>query len=161
MSPYISTHPYHLFVYGTLKRPWGNHGLLIKHKSRFMGEAMTMDRFVLTESFPYVWKPGAVMQAAYEPYLGHVVGELYAVTAAGLEAVDRLEGHPSYYRRTPIEVMFGPKDDLSHITAGIYLRPTMIEPEQLMEPKKGLLEWGTERLQQLEPQHPQFIRKER
>jgi len=160
MKIHSSTHPHRLFVYGTLKRPWGNHRLLVEHKSRFIGDATTLEQFVLTDGFPYVWKPSVKFRGIYTDYLGQVVGELYAVTHEGLAAVDRLEGHPNYYRRTPIQVVFGPEDDQTTVTAGIYLRQESIDPSQLAEPRKGLLEWGTERLQHLERLHPQFERKE-
>jgi len=161
MNDVLTTHPHYLFVYGTLKRPWGNNGLLVKHKSRFIGEACTMENFVLTAGFPFVWQPGEALHKVYKPYLGRIVGELYKLTHAGLEAVDRLEGHPSYYRRTPTTVEIGPEEKPMRFTAGIYLRPQPIAPEELATPQNGFLEWGVERLPLLEPLHPQFKRKER
>lgn len=38
---------------------------------------------------------------------GVVVGEVYRVDAETLAAVDRLEGHPRFYRRTEIELEGG------------------------------------------------------
>jgi gamma-glutamylcyclotransferase (GGCT)/AIG2-like uncharacterized protein YtfP len=159
MSDWLKSHPHCLAVYGTLKRVWGNHDVLTRHGARFISEGRTMEKFVLTEQFPYVWQPGTALQKVYEPYLGQVVVELYRVSDAGLEACDRLEGHPTHYRRTPVTVLFGPEPQPQHITAGLYLRPRSIDPEELMEPKKGLLEWGTVRQLTLEPLHPQFRRK--
>lgn len=34
-----------------------------------------------------------------------VKGEVYEVDAAGLRAIDRLEGHPTAYRRSPLSIV--------------------------------------------------------
>ena len=161
MTDYTMTHPHYLFVYGTLKSPFGNHGLLMRHGSKFISEARTMDKFTLTKDFPFVHRHvRAPALAYYQPYLGHVVGELYKVTDSGLEACDRLEGHPRFYCRTPATVEFGHVSAPQRVTAGIYLDQSLPPNfDKLLTPIDGKLEWGVARNPKLEASHPQFKRK--
>jgi gamma-glutamylaminecyclotransferase len=84
-----------LFVYGTLRRGGPNHALLAG--ARFVGGATTAERYALfVEDFPYL---------APAPAVHHVRGEVYAVDAATLAEVDRLEGHPTWYERRATRVV--------------------------------------------------------
>ena len=76
-----------VFVYGTLKRGASNHAWLAG--SRWLGEAC-LPGLVLHDLGPF---PMAVLGA------GTVLGELYAVDAAGLARLDHLEGYPRLYDR--------------------------------------------------------------
>lgn len=136
------THPHYLFVYGTLKQGNGNNVVIQRRQGKYIGPAKTVEKFVLSDGFPYVWKPEAAVMRAYTPFLGQVVGDLFKVTHAGLEDCDRLEGHPRHYCRTPITVTYGPEAQAKTVTAGIYLIQREIHPDDLQEPKDGLLEWG-------------------
>ena len=78
-----------MFVYGTLKRGHGNHHWLAG--APFLGEAALPD-VVLHDLGPF---PMAV------PGEGRVWGEVYAVDAAGLARLDRLESYPRLYDRRP------------------------------------------------------------
>ena len=82
-----------VFVYGTLKRGFGNNGFLINQK--FIGVGCTRNKFALyKDSLPYlVDKP--------ETPIG---GEVYEVDNETLERLDSLEGHPNWYRRKKILV---------------------------------------------------------
>lgn len=87
-----------VFVYGTLKRGLGNHAVMLEAGGEFAGEARTVTRFPLVENgLPYLLE---------QPRRGHrVQGELYRLNnARGLAHLDRLEGHPNFYRRRLIEV---------------------------------------------------------
>ena len=86
-----------VFVYGTLLAGEPNHRLL--RRSRLVGEATTADGFALHNLGPF---PGMVRATA-----GHVRGEVYEVDEATLAALDRLEGHPRFYRRTRIALEDG------------------------------------------------------
>ena len=86
---------YTLFVYGTLKRGFSNHHLL--QGAEYVGAAKTLEKYSLYESgIPYVFKGEAV---------SHIYGELYLVDELTLKKIDRLEGHPGWYRREKVEVL--------------------------------------------------------
>ena len=82
-------------VYGTLKCGHGNHRLLMS--STFIGKGKTNDRYPLTiSSLPYLHK---------QENVGHNVEvEVYKVDHPTLEQLDRLEGHPHFYKREVIEI---------------------------------------------------------
>jgi gamma-glutamylaminecyclotransferase len=86
-----------LFVYGTLLRGERNHRLL--RGAPALGEARTEAAYELVDAGGY---PAMVSGGTTA-----IVGEVYAVKGATLAAVDRLEDHPSFYRRTPIRLMDG------------------------------------------------------
>lgn len=87
----------HVFVYGTLRRGEGNHRLLVD--ARFVRETRTVPAFTLCDlgAYPALLEGGGTS----------VLGEVYEVTRAELAALDRLEGHPTFYRREPIELEDG------------------------------------------------------
>lgn len=101
-----------IFVYGTLLRLQGNHRLLAR--SRLLREARTKPKFQMHSLGGF---PGVVGGGSHA-----IVGELYDVDAATLAALDRLEGHPSFYRRTVIHLDDGerveayllPRDRVAH-----------------------------------------------
>jgi gamma-glutamylaminecyclotransferase len=96
-----------VFVYGTLKRGFPNHPLL--ERSQLLGEALTCERWPLLIAGR--WFVPCMRERRGE---GHRVrGELYAVDAATLEALDELEGvnEPDGYDRRAIEVERGPGDE--------------------------------------------------
>lgn len=136
------THPHHIFVYGTLKTGHGNNGLLKRHESIFIGPATTVDKFVLNDGFPYVYRPPNKDNKGILKYLGHVRGELWRVTHKGLDATDALEGHPTSYCRTDINVGWDNNGHTEVVTAGIYLMrwSRFLEPQTPDE--GGFLEWG-------------------
>jgi gamma-glutamylcyclotransferase (GGCT)/AIG2-like uncharacterized protein YtfP len=88
-----------VFVYGTLMAGEGNHRLLAGHGAAFMGPAITEPAFTLIDlgSFPAAVADGDTA----------IRGEVYLVDPPTLAALDRLEGHPSFYRRTPITLADG------------------------------------------------------
>jgi gamma-glutamylcyclotransferase (GGCT)/AIG2-like uncharacterized protein YtfP len=79
-------------VYGTLLGGEPNHRLLAEAER--ICEATTAPRFQLHDLGAY---PGLVRGGTQA-----VAGEVYAVGEATLAALDRLEGHPRFYRRTSI-----------------------------------------------------------
>ena len=86
-----------LFVYGSLMSGEPNHRFLAR--ARFVRVARTEPRFTLLDlgAYPALRAEGRTS----------VRGEIYEVDAVTLAAVDRLEGHPSYFRRSPIELRNG------------------------------------------------------
>jgi gamma-glutamylcyclotransferase (GGCT)/AIG2-like uncharacterized protein YtfP len=86
-----------VFVYGTLMRGEINHRLLAT--ARFVTEAHTEPCFELFDlgHFPAMSAGGQTV----------VRGEVYAVDDQTLVRLDRLEGHPEFYQRTPIRLADG------------------------------------------------------
>ena len=85
---------HHIFVYGTLLRDERNHHLI--ERAMFIGPARTARGFRLHDLGHF---PGMIVAGR-----GHVHGELFAIDDATLARVDRLEGHPHFYRRTAVRL---------------------------------------------------------
>ena len=81
-----------VFVYGTLLSGERNHRLLAR--ARLVGEARTEPRFSLHDLGSF---PGLVPDGSHA-----VAGEVYEVDEPTLAALDRLEGHPDFYRRASV-----------------------------------------------------------
>lgn len=86
-----------VFVYGSLLSGEPNHPVI--ERAEFVGAAMTPPRFTLHDlgAFPAMIEGGEHA----------IVGEVYEVDQATLTALDRLEGHPRFYRRMPIALADG------------------------------------------------------
>lgn len=87
-----------VFVYGSLKKNFGNHVLL--QYSNFIGEGVTCDsKFTMVNlgSFPGVLLNGN----------GYIRGELYEVNQSTLVRLDILEGEGNFYSRKTINVKVG------------------------------------------------------
>ncbi|NRD68041.1 gamma-glutamylcyclotransferase [Corallococcus exiguus] len=84
--------PTRIFAYGTLLSGEPNHRLL--RGARLIGPARTQPRFSLYDYGPFPTLASGGRHA--------VAGELYEVDALMLAALDRLEGHPHFYQRSPI-----------------------------------------------------------
>ena len=86
----MNTHT--LFVYGSLMKGLGNHRYLAA--STFARSARTCASFTLLDlgHFPAMIRAGST----------RVSGEVYSIDDLTLAALDRLEGHPTLYRRTEI-----------------------------------------------------------
>ena len=88
-----------VFVYGTLKKGFGNHHVL--QGAEFVGEATLPDGKMLhLGAFP-----GLI------PGNTRIFGEVYRTTPHILQRLDRLEGHPSFYMRSIQEVFL----DSNHV----------------------------------------------
>ena len=87
-----------VFVYGTLRYGESNSPLL--EGSPFLGEHRTAPSYRMLDLGGYP----AVVPGGSDP----ILGEVYAVDPVTLGALDALEGHPDFYRRTPIATPWGP-----------------------------------------------------
>jgi gamma-glutamylaminecyclotransferase len=88
-----------LFVYGTLRQGKSRQAFL--KDSKFLGKKKTLPKYnmVSLRAFPGLLEEGDQK----------IVGEVYEVNDDTLWVVDRIEGHPSFYERKPIEIK-GMKD---------------------------------------------------
>lgn len=78
-----------IFVYGTLKRGFHNHDFL--DTARFLGEDSVSGELYRDGRLPLMIKGE-----------GTVHGELFEVQEERMALLDRLEGHPTWYRREPV-----------------------------------------------------------
>lgn len=83
-----------VFVYGTLKKGEGNHRLLAG-RSVFCGEDCIRGKLFDLGPFPAAMKEGTDL----------IHGEIYMVGPTTLGALDRLEGHPSFYKREVVKTL--------------------------------------------------------
>ncbi len=98
----------YIFVYGTLRKGHRNHRLL--ENSEFVGYAITKDKYSLfVDGIPYVVKIP----------VSKIKGEVYRIDKHTLEKLDRLEGHPDFYKRERIDVVINDRI----IKAWIYFYP--------------------------------------
>lgn len=86
-----------IFVYGTLKRGHSNHRLL--EGAEFIG----------VDQAPGVVYGGNRFVPVAQPCEEErwIIGEVYRVDAETLKRLDRLEGHPHAYTRTPVKLRSG------------------------------------------------------
>ncbi len=99
-----------VFVYGTLKKGFGNHRLLVD--SEKIGDRTLADHDIYAVS----GFPGVV------PGTDTVEGELYEVDSETLRRLDALEGHPHMYTRTEVVLSDGTK-------AETYIWQRAVRPE--------------------------------
>ena len=96
-------------VYGTLKSNYHNHGLIADQE--FVGSGVTQTSFPLeVDGLPYLHDregEGA----------GQVEVEIYDVSSEALQRLDRLEGHPTFYKRRVLPISM---DDWSTTYAWVY-----------------------------------------
>jgi gamma-glutamylaminecyclotransferase len=101
------------FVYGSLKEGFGNHGCLAGAFK--LGEGVTREQNYMMRSlggFPGVYEVGGSGEAIW--------GEVYEGDNEVQRRLDRLEGHPNFYRRHRREITL---TDGQVVTAWIYLLP--------------------------------------
>ena len=105
-------------VYGSLKRGFGNHSLLAK--SRFVAEATTEPTFTMLSlgGFPGIVAGGETA----------IWCEVYEVDKETLHRLDRLEGHPDFYKRQDIHVIT--RDGKGLAVQGYVLPPVWLKRAQ-------------------------------
>ena len=104
-----------VFVYGTLKRGYGNHRILEGGRARFVGTERISGAMHDYGAFPAVTLAAA----------GTVHGEVYEVTPETLRRLDVLEGTPTFYQRTRVSMSTGGE-------AWVYV----MDPGQLVDTRK-------------------------
>ncbi|QDP63165.1 MAG: putative gamma-glutamylcyclotransferase [Prokaryotic dsDNA virus sp.] len=97
-SKYKQDGSIYVFVYGTLKKGFGNHHLLNKAEC-LDDRARTQEYYSMTGSgVPFVH---------HSPKKTMIKGELYKVNKNTLHMLDGLEGHPTWYKRQKVWVVDG------------------------------------------------------
>lgn len=128
----------YVFVYGTLKRGYGNHVIL--RNSQFIGEGHTIpDSFSLIDGgFPWAIPNSGTF---------HIKGELYLVEdQRTMHNLDSLEGVPHLFDRYNIEIR---TEDGSDFDAIMYVaapdnRESLLKGRKTIAPRKeeNVVEWG-------------------
>jgi gamma-glutamylcyclotransferase (GGCT)/AIG2-like uncharacterized protein YtfP len=124
---------YSVFVYGSLKRGFGNHDCL--NGSEFLGSAVTEHDCYTMHSF------GAfpAVSAADDNPSHFIAGELYLVSRSTLEVLDRLEGNGHFYTRRLVNVQ---TNNRQIVEAWMYLVPhsqnTMIDNQRMVVNRRVL-----------------------
>jgi len=113
-----------VFVYGTLKRGFSNHVLLLNQK--FLGNGVTVDKYVMyANGIPYV----SDMFKSSE-----ISGELYQVSKSALHYMDLLEGHPEWYIRKKTSIKYIDKSgNHKKINAWLYFNDNIPNNAKLIE----------------------------
>jgi len=94
----MSNQTHTVFVYGTLKKEYGNHTII--SKAPYLGEAITDE-----SNFKMISFSGAFPGVGRRPeYKFRVSGEVYEVTDAQLYQMDQLESNGRFYERNYIDV---------------------------------------------------------
>lgn len=120
----------HVFVYGTLKRGESNNRLL--EGATFVGEATTLSTGVLND-----WGAPCFSHSEWvedKSLLRPIRGEVFEIDVEHLYYLDKLEGHPRLYYRSPTVVdceghlvtawcyyHHSPADSLCPVIDGVYV----------------------------------------
>lgn len=111
----------HLFVYGTLKRGYGNNSLL--KGAKFLGTDKTYpmyDIFPCSEMGGYpILKEG----------IFSIKGEVFDVSNEILARCDKLEGHPNFYERRGVSLMSGKRAFLYFWKLKLQYEPRPMMPQ--------------------------------
>lgn len=150
---------HYIFVYGTLKRGFHNHRLLLDQE--FIGEAKTKEPKILRSAgIPFVYDEheawiGCLMTQGHQ-----VHGEIFKVTPEALKKLDGLEGHPTWYQRTPCDLLSTEMDTIDEpCTAEIYY---MRSERETKYNKRLFFPRGTEFLNSFEQmKRPHWASRER
>ena len=119
-----------IFVYGSLRRGFGNHSLL--HDAKFIGDG---------------WVPGFTMYSlgAYPMCtdgVGAVFAEAYEIDDKILSRLDALEGYPAFYNRKQVmaEISYPDSPSYLHFVRGwIYYGRQQLPKDRIVKTGK----WGT------------------
>jgi len=120
-----------VFVYGSLKKGFGNHRII--ENSTFIGEAVTKDSDFQMISFGGF--PGVVRRPEF---INRVHGELYEVDDKALRHMDMLESNGMFYNRDELDFFTLSQPSMVIHTAWVYL---LIEhhPEKCLEKSADVL----------------------
>lgn len=112
------TIPQYVFVYGTLKRGYGNNQRCLA-ESEFVGTAFSVDAtFTMHHiGFPIIWE---ILENGNGG--NKVTGEIFCVSPQDMIRCDRLEGHPRMYKREVRPFVVTDKNGATYLVmAWVYL----------------------------------------
>lgn len=98
---------YYVFVYGTLKKGWGNN-------QRYLSTAQYI-RSTMLKGISIHYDPMSTLPFAKKNPKGKIVGDIFKVDKMTLRNLDMLEAHPEWYKR----VLF----QIKGLKVWIYLNP--------------------------------------
>jgi gamma-glutamylcyclotransferase (GGCT)/AIG2-like uncharacterized protein YtfP len=93
-----------VFVYGTLKKGLGNHRRLDNDDSTYLGRAHIKGNYCMVDlGFPAVidFENNVPDDINCVP----IIGEVWQISAAVLDSLDMLEGHPLFYTRRKVDTL--------------------------------------------------------
>lgn len=95
----------YFFVYGTLKRGYGNNRLLQRESVKFIEEVVTNDLFYMNNvGYPYLF-PKNIFNFDFKLHFARAKGELYHTDDTYvINDLDRLEGNGHHYHRNTISI---------------------------------------------------------
>lgn len=120
-----------VFVYGSLKK--GKRLSSVLAGSTHVGDGRTAEAYGLYNlgAFPGLTEEGEKKAS--------VRGELYRVTNDVLDQLDRIEGHPSFYKRTNVPIIMNHMAE--RIEAGLYIFQGESLPDPISPQEDGTLVW--------------------
>jgi len=124
-----------VFVYGTLKRGYGNNQLL--STAEFIGSGQTaMPMLMLNAGFPVAMLP----QTPWNNRAAPIKGEVYEVDIETLKRLDRLESEGRMYLRDPVAVRM---DDGTNLYAQMYRGNFAYwqDHTEVFEPENEMHDW--------------------
>ena len=122
---------HYVFVYGTLMEGYGNNRLLKSGNAELVGKAITQPSFVMLASglngIPFVADVKEEHEGFPSDYwfrnASQIHGEVWRCDADTLKTLDRLEGHPDWYKRERVKVDFLNNQNTAPFEVWIYLMP--------------------------------------
>lgn len=141
-----------VFSYGTLKRGFPNHSLMLDINASFIGDARTKFNYPLVLAGK--WNVPFLIDKKNYPNSYEVKGELFEVDNLGIAILDKFEGVGNgYYKRLKIEVQCKTeKGNTSIMSAWCYFRYENTE-NLLVDSSKFISFFGKKELEKYTPVH--------
>ncbi|MEX2588694.1 MAG: gamma-glutamylcyclotransferase family protein [Chitinophagales bacterium] len=105
-----------VFSYGTLKRGFPNHSIMVKAKACYIADARTKFKYPLLQAGK--WNAPFMIHSKNYPNSYKIKGELFEIDKKGMLALDEFEGvDKCYYKRLKTEIYY--KTEKGHIISKI------------------------------------------